>query len=233
MRISDLLFVLAAAESAAADCTPDACGDVITSVGTLPIPLATRSADCMSYLEVTITPNASYILWTTSADPETFGVIGRPTLTSSIPAYATECADAPAYSSACECAGLSVTTVAAAVPTVILYDTLPACVNPSVCDFADGNSVCGDGCGLCLQDADDPNSGWCLSDGYCTDTCSSGADCPPPGICLETCCGNSCATADNVAFCDNYDSAAKLFKRQKEGRPNMFGDASWVPSLGP
>src|SRR6187402_1216516 len=107
--------------------------------------------------------------------------------------------------------GITPTPIAGPLPTVILYAPLPNCLNPSNATLLFANSACGDSCGICFGDA--IGTGWCISAGECTSTCTSNAQCPT-GICLvDTGCRNSCYTPAHVTFCMDEATPYRLFKK--------------------
>ncbi|KAH7305559.1 hypothetical protein B0I35DRAFT_483907 [Stachybotrys elegans] len=98
------------------------------------IPLASRIADCSSLFTITVTPAATttvstslFYYATTTVTVEDDGLTERDVepastpvtvLPTSVPTYATYCAGAEKYYSACQCAGVTPATTTAPTPVV-------------------------------------------------------------------------------------------------------------------
>ncbi|KAK3304639.1 uncharacterized protein B0T15DRAFT_249289 [Chaetomium strumarium] len=118
-------------------CAGNNCNRAVT--GTRPglLPLASRSADCSSFLLTTVTPAATTV--TVTVDEEDLpsptaakrGAVlqGRQVtvVPSAIPDYAANCANAAEYISACSCFGVTGSVTTAPTPTVTVTTTVDYC----------------------------------------------------------------------------------------------------------
>ncbi|KAF7897771.1 uncharacterized protein EAF01_008737 [Botrytis porri] len=195
MRTASLLvFLVFARGILGATCTQDQCADAITSIGEINVGLQSRSLDCAKFIATIVTPNASIALITTSAKMEDYPYVPSQTTADhgTIPTYASYCTDAAAYSSACDCAGVTPSAVVAPTPTTYLYDKLPLCPNPALCAQGYNDASCGGGAGICIPGGGNDGSGFCVASGACGITCENNSDCTT-GICLrDVCCGSTC-----------------------------------------
>ncbi len=176
MRSSPVLLVLVALKGALADCNANNCLREIRGTAKVLAPdLPSRTNDCSSFMQVTVTPATSYVsimpgppppfrciasLSTSNRRTSTISatatiVLGAPqkraeqqmaprqvtVSPSSKPAYATACSDVSAYSSACSCMGITLSTTTAPAPTTSVTVTV---ATVTVCP--PGSTLCGGSC---------------------------------------------------------------------------------------
>ncbi|KAK0634467.1 hypothetical protein B0T17DRAFT_586276 [Bombardia bombarda] len=116
-------------------CAGNNCNRAVTGTRDGLLPLASRSADCASFLRTTVTPAA--VTYTVTVDDEEptgpakrdFPLEGRQAtaVATSIPTYAANCANVAEYASACSCFGVTGTVTTAPVPTVTVTTTVDYC----------------------------------------------------------------------------------------------------------
>jgi hypothetical protein len=95
-------------------CGGDNCFNQVSATRYGTMTLASRLADCSSYLESTVTPEASTVITTIATSTTTLTVSSD-----AIPAYASGCANNDLkYRSACLCASVEAPIVTAPVPTI-------------------------------------------------------------------------------------------------------------------
>lgn len=116
------------------ECAGNNCNRAITGTRDGLPPVSLRSADCASFLKTTVTPAATTVTVTVEAEPSLVAKrdavleIRQATVVPSVlPAYATQCSGAPAYSSACSCFGITATVTTAPTPTVTVTSTIDYC----------------------------------------------------------------------------------------------------------
>ncbi|KAM0310793.1 hypothetical protein ACHAO8_007780 [Botrytis cinerea] len=236
--VSLLIFLTSVRGILGGVCTKDQCADAITAIGEINVGLQSRSLDCAKFIATTVTPNASIALITTSANMEDYPYVPSQTTAGhgTIPTYASYCTDASKYSSACNCAGVTPSTVLAPTPTTYLYDKLPLCANPATCAQGYSNSACGGGAGICIPSGGNDDSGFCVAAGSCGITCETHSDCTT-GICLkDVCCGSTCynpsvqfvttwpLTANKLAKKD-FSNFKDLFSKFNEVKSKLFGSS--------
>lgn len=132
MKVASILAFagLAAASLQARQCGGNNCNRAVTGTRDGKEPLASRSADCASYLKTTVTPAPTTVTVTvdgeggpTKRDVEVRQATAKPT---AIPAYAAVC-DAAGYAQACSCFGVTGTVTTAPQPTVTVTTTIDYC----------------------------------------------------------------------------------------------------------
>ncbi|KAL0943365.1 uncharacterized protein CTRU02_201251 [Colletotrichum truncatum] len=250
MRLLALVPIAAAASAAVVDhvegrangCNADNCLRAVRANRYGTATMSIRMAECSSYLAVTHTPVASTVYVTeTGAEPAVESNtqtiqqrdIETPAPTKAIPAYATACPDAAAFSSACYCFGASPLTITAPTPTITstIFHTPPA--TPTLLVDADLRALscnkpwtCGDttvpwcsaegekGC-ACFRTAEGRDV--CAVPGDCKSTCDSTTDCGTGEVCVkQSCCvGGTCMKVD---VCINQAFPQMMFKK-RSGKP--------------
>ncbi|KAH8908655.1 hypothetical protein BR93DRAFT_994235 [Coniochaeta sp. PMI_546] len=195
----------------AATCNANNCARAVTGTRTGKMPdVSSRMADCSSFQMVTVTPATSTV--TTTATVTITNIIpgkrdngnGPVTVSpSSIPAYASPCSNAAAYSSACSCWGITATTIT--VPTPVTTVTVTATVTVSSCPTDE--ILCS---GSCKSINSDPNNCGACGNVCASGICNNGA-CSNPSCTGQTCAtfsacgaGGSCvcgSTTDSTGFC--------------------------------
>ncbi|KAB5566245.1 hypothetical protein GE09DRAFT_1106038 [Coniochaeta sp. 2T2.1] len=145
-------------------CNANNCARAVTGTRSGKMPaVSSRQADCSSFMKVTVTPATSTATSTTTVTVTSIMPNKRDNLAirqvtvvpSSIPAYASDCSSAAAYSSACSCWGITATTTTA--PTPVTTITVTTTVTVSACSA--GLTQCS---GACKDLSTDPsNCGAC------------------------------------------------------------------------
>ncbi|KAF6827374.1 hypothetical protein CMUS01_09028 [Colletotrichum musicola] len=250
MKLSLVVFA-AAASAAVVDnlearqkgCNADNCLRAVraTRFGTATMEI--RMSECSSYLAVTETPSASTV-YITERNVETVTINTRnlnrrdaptPSPTKAIPAYATFCPDAAAYSSACSCFGARATTVTAPPPPVVtstvtivatatilegpfVNATRPvaSCDKPWTCGDAvipacsGAGEAAGSGC-VCFRSVEGRDV--CAQPNDCQVGCQGSSDCGAGEVCVkESCCaGGTCMKID---VCLDKTLPRMLFKKR-------------------
>ncbi|CAD0109425.1 unnamed protein product [Aureobasidium uvarum] len=147
-------FVIAALSGASAAiarpaCNADNCARAVTGTAAQPA-LSVRQSGCSSYQTATTYPAAETVTYYNYYFGDSTVFPAGPTETlvqqTMVPAYASKpCGSAASrYASACSCAGITATTVTAAVETVKVYTSAP---DPSSeCHSGDRQGCAGEAC---------------------------------------------------------------------------------------
>ncbi|KAK4216274.1 hypothetical protein V8F33_010092 [Rhypophila sp. PSN 637] len=114
-------------------CHGNNCNRAVTGTRDGLLPLASRSADCSSFLATTVTPDPVTVTLTVDDEPTGAGkrdvldVRAATVVPTAIPEYADNCVDAAEYAVACSCFGVTGTVTTAPAPTVTVTTTYDYC----------------------------------------------------------------------------------------------------------
>ncbi|OAA78551.1 hypothetical protein LEL_05374 [Akanthomyces lecanii RCEF 1005] len=125
MKSFAVLSALVAAAAAAGRCGGDNCARQVTGTRDGLLAVTSRQADCSSFMQTTIVPDATTTTVTVTVDPdepakfkrENHEVRAATEVPTAVPAYASGCDSASRYSSACSCWGITATATTAKQPT--------------------------------------------------------------------------------------------------------------------
>lgn len=119
----------------ARQCGGNNCNRAVTGTRDGKEPLASRSADCSSFLRTTVTPAPTTV--TVTVDEESIPTPAKraeniearqaTAVPTALPAYAAVCSSAAAYAQACSCFGVTGTVTTAPQPTVTVTTTIDYC----------------------------------------------------------------------------------------------------------
>ncbi|KAF6826620.1 peptidase s8 and s53 subtilisin kexin sedolisin [Colletotrichum plurivorum] len=115
------------------------CGRAVAGSARVNPPFSVRQSQCAAFVSttVTVTPGAVTVTANPVGARNVHGPrqASAPVITGTVPAYASSCADATAYWSACQCfSGISATTVTvtAATPVVTVTADVPSSTSPAL-----------------------------------------------------------------------------------------------------
>ncbi|KAF6802243.1 peptidase s8 and s53 subtilisin kexin sedolisin [Colletotrichum musicola] len=115
------------------------CGRAVAGSARVNPPFSVRQSQCAAFVSttVTVTPGAVTVTANAVGARNVHGPrqASAPVITGTVPAYASSCADATAYWSACQCfSGISATTVTvtAATPVVTVTADVPSSTSPAL-----------------------------------------------------------------------------------------------------
>jgi hypothetical protein len=124
LSTSFVFAVIPAAMGAAPRCIPNKCAKAITDTQTA-LPIETRLAECSSFMTATVYATATETV-TSYGAPGQF--VKRAPKTNSVPAWASGCNNNAAFSSACDCAGVTAGTATVTAATATITTTVsPTC----------------------------------------------------------------------------------------------------------
>ncbi|PNY25686.1 Uncharacterized protein TCAP_04376 [Tolypocladium capitatum] len=135
MKAAVVLPFVAAFAGAAFACGGDNCARQVTGTRDGLTPLASRKADCSSFMLTTVVPDATTTTVTVTVDADATPRLRRDAglryraateVPTAVPAYASSCQEGTKYSSACSCWGITAMATTAPQPTKTATVTVTA-----------------------------------------------------------------------------------------------------------